>query len=98
MTSKRIIYADNAATTKLAPEALEAMMPFLTEEYGNPSSLYSFGKSGKKALADARAVMGLGNSCPLTDKALFHSNHCKAPLTIASRWCLSCWPTMKLGR
>lgn len=57
MTSKQIIYADNAATTKLAPEALEAMMPFLTEEYGNPSSLYSFSKSVKKALADARAVI-----------------------------------------
>lgn len=51
------IYADNAATTKLAPEALEAMMPFLTEEYGNPSSLYSFSRSAKKALADARAII-----------------------------------------
>ena len=42
------IYADNAATSKLAPEALEAMMPFLTDEYGNPSSLYSFSRSAKK--------------------------------------------------
>lgn len=51
------IYADNAATTKLAPEALEAMMPFLTEEYGNPSSLYSFSRTAKKALADAREII-----------------------------------------
>ena len=57
MTAKQMIYADNAATTKLAPEALEAMMRFLTEEYGNPSSLYSFSRSAKKALADARAVI-----------------------------------------
>ncbi len=57
MTAKQMIYADNAATTKLAPEALEAMMPFLTEEYGNPSSLYSFSRSAKKALTDARAVI-----------------------------------------
>ena len=57
MILKQIIYADNAATTKLAPEALGAMMPFLTEEYGNPSSLYSFSRSAKKALADARAVI-----------------------------------------
>lgn len=54
---KIYIYADNAATTKLAPEALEAMMPFLTDEYGNPSSLYSFSRPAKKALADARAVI-----------------------------------------
>ena len=55
--AKNYIYTDNAATTKLAPEALEAMMPFLTDEYGNPSSLYSFSRSAKKALADARAVI-----------------------------------------
>ena len=57
MEKRPYIYADNAATTKLAPEALEAMMPFLTDEYGNPSSLYSFSRSAKKALADARAVI-----------------------------------------
>lgn len=57
MTAKQMIYADNAATTKLAPEALEAMMPFLTDEYGNPSSLYSFSRSAKKALADARTII-----------------------------------------
>ena len=57
MTAKQMIYADNAATTRLAPEALEAMMPFLTEEYGNASSLYSFSRSAKKALADARSVI-----------------------------------------
>ena len=57
MTAKQMIYADNAATTRLAPEALEAMMPFLSDEYGNPSSLYSFSRSAKKALADARSVI-----------------------------------------
>ena len=57
MKKRPHIYADNAATTKLAPEALEAMMPFLTDEYGNPSSLYSFSRSAKKALADARGVI-----------------------------------------
>ena len=57
MRKSAYIYADNAATTKLAPEALEAMMPFLTDEFGNPSSLYSFSRSAKKALIDARAVI-----------------------------------------
>ena len=49
-----MIYADNAATTKLDPDALEAMLPFLTEEYGNPSQKYAFSRNPKKALAEAR--------------------------------------------
>ena len=54
MHSKRHVYADNAATTRLDPLALEAMLPFLRESYGNPSSLYSFGKSARKAVETAR--------------------------------------------
>ena len=50
-----MIYADNAATTKLSPVALEAMLPYLKEEYGNPSSLYRFAHAAKKALEEARA-------------------------------------------
>ncbi len=53
--SKRFIYADNAATTKLDPQALEAMMPYLTNEYGNPSSLYDFGQRARAAVDAARA-------------------------------------------
>ncbi len=48
------IYADNAATTKLSKTALNAMLPYLTEQYGNPSSLYSFGQKAKEAVEDAR--------------------------------------------
>ena len=51
----RKIYADNAATTKLSPVVLEKMMPYLTEVYGNPSSLYGIGQEAKKAVEDARA-------------------------------------------
>lgn len=51
---KKIVYADNAATTALSPRALEAMMPYLKGEYGNPSSIYSLGKQAKKALAESR--------------------------------------------
>lgn len=39
---KRFIYADNAATSKLSPQALEAMISYLSEEYANPSQLYAF--------------------------------------------------------
>ena len=51
----RQIYADNAATTKLSPVVLEKMMPYLTEVYGNPSSLYGIGQEAKKAVEEARA-------------------------------------------
>lgn len=48
------IYFDNAATTSLDPEVLEAMMPYLTEKFGNPSSIYSYGRETKMAIEAAR--------------------------------------------
>lgn len=51
---KKFIYADNAATTAIAPEVLASMMPYLTEQYGNPSSIYSLGQQSKTAIEDAR--------------------------------------------
>ena len=48
------IYLDNAATTAVRPEALEAMLPFLTERYANPSSPHSSGQTSRRALDDAR--------------------------------------------
>jgi cysteine desulfurase len=48
------IYFDNAATTSLAPEVLEAMMPYLTEKFGNPSSIYSYGRETRLAIEQAR--------------------------------------------
>ncbi len=51
------VYADNAATTSVSKTALEAMLPFLTEQYGNPSSLYSFGQKAQEALQEARETV-----------------------------------------
>lgn len=51
---RKTIYADNAATTRMSDKAVAAMIPFLQEEYGNPSSLYAFGQSAKEALNGAR--------------------------------------------
>lgn len=51
----RFVYADNAATTRLSDTALKAMMPHLTEAYGNPSSLYRFGQTARTALEEARS-------------------------------------------
>lgn len=48
------IYFDNAATTALDPDVLNAMMPFLTEKFGNPSSIYSYGRETKMAIEMAR--------------------------------------------
>ena len=48
------IYADNAATTKMSRTAIEAMLPYMSEIYGNPSSLHSEGQAAAEALADAR--------------------------------------------
>lgn len=52
-----MIYADNAATTKIDNDALDAMLPFLREQYGNASQPYSFSRTAKKALKDAREVI-----------------------------------------
>lgn len=57
VNGENMIYADNAATTKLAPEALDAMMPYLTEEYGNPSQPYSFARKAKQALKWSRETV-----------------------------------------
>lgn len=51
---KKMIYLDNAATTKTAPEVVEAMLPYFTELYGNPSSVYNFSQKSKDAIAKAR--------------------------------------------
>jgi cysteine desulfurase len=51
------IYFDNAATTALDPEVLDAMMPFLTEKFGNPSSVYSYGRETKLAIENARKTV-----------------------------------------
>ena len=53
----KLIYLDNAATTKVHPQVLEAMMPYFSEEYGNPSSIYSFAGKSKKAVEDARQTV-----------------------------------------
>ena len=49
-----MIYADNAATTKMSKTAITAMLPYMEEQYGNPSSLYAFGQRAKEAINDAR--------------------------------------------
>jgi cysteine desulfurase len=51
------IYLDNAATTALDPRVLEAMMPYFTEKFGNPSSIYSYGRESRLAIENARKTV-----------------------------------------
>lgn len=53
----KLIYLDNAATTKTAPEVVEAMLPYFTEHYGNPSSVYGFAAANKEVVAEQREVI-----------------------------------------
>ena len=56
-------YFDNAATTKIKPEVIKTMMPYLTDEYGNPSSLYTLGRRAKRAVEDAREKIAREINC-----------------------------------
>lgn len=52
---KRIVYADNSATTNISDEVFEAMLPYLKDQYGNASSIYKLGRDAQKAIEEARA-------------------------------------------
>ena len=54
MTTERLVYMDHAATTPVAPEVAEAMRPFLSERYGNPSGIYALAQDARRALDEAR--------------------------------------------
>ena len=65
MSQQKVYYFDNNATTRVAPEVLDAMLPFLRDDYGNPSSVYGFGSRTGQQVEDARAkVAALINADP----------------------------------
>ncbi len=65
MSQQKIYYFDNNATTRVAPEVLDAMLPFLRDHYGNPSSIYKFGSQCGREIEEARAkVAALVNADP----------------------------------
>ena len=62
MTERKTIYLDHAATTPVDPRVVEAMLPYFTEQFGNPSSLHQFGDKVGRAIKQARkqALAALG--------------------------------------
>ena len=54
---EKLIYLDNAATTKTAPEVVEAMLPYFTEHFGNPSSVYGFAAANKEVITRQREII-----------------------------------------
>ena len=61
--SERTVYLDHAATTPLDPQVLEAMLPYFTQQYGNPSSIHQPGRAALQALDDAREQVALILGC-----------------------------------
>lgn len=72
-----MIYADNAATTQMSRIAIDAMLPYMEEIYGNPSSLYAFAQKAKEALEDARARVAACLGC-LPKEIIFTSGGSEA--------------------
>lgn len=79
---KPFLYFDNAATTPLHPQVLEAMMPYLTNQYGNPSAVYSFARAARKGIEEARAQVAAAISAQ-SNEIIFTSSG-----TEANNWAL----------
>lgn len=62
-----MIYLDNAATTRTAKEVVEAMLPYFTEQYGNPSAVYTLGSAAKSAVNRAKRTIGAAIAAPWQD-------------------------------
>ena len=63
MSDETVFYFDNNATTRVAPEVVEALLPFYTEQWGNPSSAYAFGNRVGEAVANAREQVAALLAC-----------------------------------
>ena len=64
---KRFIYADNAATTAVSMRVLDAMLPYMTEQFGNPSSIYKLGRDAEKAITEVREKIASAIGCSASE-------------------------------
>lgn len=67
MMEQKTIYLDHAATTAARPEVVEAMLPYFTEKFGNPSSIYGFAAANKKVITDVRETIAKSLNAPAQD-------------------------------
>lgn len=81
-----MIYLDNAATTRVAPEVLEAMMPYLTDQYGNAGATYSFGVSARQAVEKAREQVAAYIRADNPEQVIFTSGG-----TESNNWVFDIW-------
>lgn len=89
ISMKELIYADNAATTKLDPAAFEAMKDYFFNDYGNASQPYSFGRRAKKALKISREIIAKCINCK-TSEIFFTSGGSES-----DNWVLKCFGNTK---
>lgn len=83
-----MIYLDNAATTQIDPEVIDAMMPYLTYEYGNPGGLYGPGFSAKNAVENAREQVAKFMNAESPDQIIFTSGGTESNNTVLRGFCL----------
>lgn len=78
------VYLDNAATTRLDPEVLEVMLPLMTEQFGNPSSIHSFGRAVRSSIEKARksiaGILNAGCQFNILDESLHGAGRKLRPL------------------
>jgi len=82
--AERFVYADNAATTALSKTALDAMLPYMTEKFGNPGGLYSIGREARRAVEEARGKVAAAIGA---DPAEIYFTGCG---TESDNWALKC--------
>ena len=87
-----MIYMDHAATTSLRPEALEAMLPYFSESYGNPSSIYTLAQEARKAVDESRETVAriLGGRA---SEVIFTSGGTESDNTAVKGAAMALWPT-----
>ena len=91
-TPKSLIYMDYAATTSLRPEVLEAMLPYFSESYGNPSSIYTLAQEARKAVDESREAVArvLGGRA---SEVIFTSGGTESDNTAVKGSAMALWPT-----
>ncbi len=90
--SGKLIYMDHAATTAVRAEVLEAMLPYFSERYGNPSSLYSLAQESRQAVDESRETVARVLSCRASE-VMFTSGGTESDNTALRGAAIALWPT-----